>query len=124
MVFDIPPTMYIAQVYNCDAYGAANYNDCPVTSETSTTPSTTQQNSTNNGASSGDEPVTSDGQTQTDPPEPGRNPNQEKEIALVTPANNIAGADWTVIVPISLVISVLIAVIILLFKRHRRQQGF
>ena len=135
MIIDLPPTTYIAQVYNCDTYGAAAYNECletadaPSTSTPSSTPSTSRQSQqTTTGddtVATSDEPTTT-GTTQQPAPsyqlKPA--PSPEKEITLVTPANTIAGMGWTVIVPIALVLSVLIALIILLFKRRRRNQAY
>lgn len=120
MVLDVPPTFYIAQVYDCSTYGAANYNECPATADTpSSGPATS--------------PSTSSGSTSTtttpDNPETPQTPEstkpstteEPKDIALITPAKTIAAMDWVVIVPLALILSVLVAIVILLFKRHQRK---
>lgn len=125
MVFDLPPTIYIAQVYNCDAYGAAAYNSCPETSTNSPGGTPSQTSSTNsttttNESQTGDESPIDTPQTTQQPPSKPAPSQPGKDIELVNPTNTIAALDWTTLIPIALILSVLVAVIVLLYKKHRR----
>ncbi len=110
MVFDLPPTYYIAQVYNCDAYGAAAYNECLVTSDTSS------------GAATTDTPATTDSPQTTKPSTQNGSGTEAPDIPFFLPAKTVASMDWWIIILIALIVTALIAWIILLIKRRKRRE--
>jgi len=123
MIYDSSPTIYIAQVYSCDVYGGANYNECPATdtgnsagaSAISNTNGTGQTSTTTNPDGTTTDPNGSDSDTTTGTVQPADDSKEGNN-----PADAVAGMPWGILIPIMLVLAVIIAWLILFFKRRRR----
>jgi hypothetical protein len=123
MVLYMPPTTYIAQVYDCDTYGGSAYNECSGTTVPSSNPSANSSTTTNNTTANPDTATSSDTTTSTSTDTATTTDTggyQTNPETTNSPADAVAGLSWWWIIGIAIVIAIIGAWIIMLLKRRHR----
>lgn len=116
---------FLAQAYSCDSYGGSAYGECAVTPTPEPTPSddgtTTYTTSTTTPLASSTDEATSSSSTTTDKKQ---GTTQQQTTTQTTPQAEIAstGIGWDAVFMWSFLGALLIAIIIFLWRRFKRNR--